>query len=223
LFLPGCTSLDPASAPEPPPAAEPALPSGGFLGDYSEFRPGPSEDLLWVYRKEKGVLAAYDAFLIEPVLVFFGPETTGGGIEPGELRELADHLRGAGLEELGKAGFSVVDTPGPRVARIRLAITGVKPIRPEQNLGTKALGMVAGIGLLVPSVDVGRASIEAEILDSVSGERLVAVVASREGRRFFNLKNSSTRWGDAKAAFKKWARALGERLEELRAARTPEP
>lgn len=214
VLLSACSQHSLPTATAAPPDASVA-PVSGFLGDYSDLSPGLQEDLLLVYRKEEDVLAAYDAFLIEPVLVFFDPSTGGGGVEPGELEELASFLRDRGVEELEDAGFEIATEPGPRVARVRAAITQVKPIRPGRNLGSKAAGMTVGIGLLVPSVDVGHAAIEVEILDATSGERLVAVVASREGRRFFNLRNSSKRWGDTKAALAKWAKEFRRRLEEL--------
>lgn len=219
-MLPACSGNGTPGEEASSSADAPAVsPTSGFLGDYSDLAPGPNDDLLWVYRREAGVLARYGAFLFEPVLVFFDAESAGGGIDPQELGELADFLRQRAIEELEKGGFAIVDEPGPGVVRVRAAITGVKPIQPARNLGTKAVGMSVGLGLLVPSVDVGSASIEMEMLDAETGERLVAVVASREGRRFFNLKASSTRWGDTKAALGKWAEQLRRRLEEIRAER----
>ncbi len=178
--------------------------------------------MLLVFRKKPGILGQYKAFLVEPVLVFFDSETTGGGVEPGELQELAEYLYSEGTAQLEEAGFSVVGQPGPGVARVRLAITGVQPIRPARNVGSKVAGMALGIGLLVPSVEVGGAAIEAEIVDSETGERLVAIVASDQGRRFFNLKNSASRWGDTKAVLRAWAKAFRERLESVRDAGSPE-
>jgi hypothetical protein len=47
-----------------------------------------------------------------------------------------------------------------------------------------------GAGLSVPRLSVGKVGIEREMLDSVSGERLVAFVTSKGGRRWFSSLNT---------------------------------
>ena len=184
----------------------------GFLGDYSQLEPLPKGDGMLVYRSREGVLADYDAFVVEPVLIYFHPEAKGVGIDPAKLAELALFARDELVEALTRGGYRVVDEPGPGVAVIRGAITDVNVSSSGANVGTKAAGMAVGVGFLIPNVDVGGASMEAEIRDSVSGERLVAVVDSDRGRRFFNLKGMK-KMGDSKKAFKEWAKALRQRLD----------
>ena len=190
----------------------------GFLGDYSDLEPHPDGKDMLVYRKSEGVLGPYDQFLIDPVLIYFHPEAKGVGVDPAKLAELATFFRQAVIEELGKGGYQVLEKPGPGVARVRAAITDVNVSTTGANVATKAAGMAAGIGFLIPNVDVGGASIEVEILDSQSNERLVAVVDAERGRRFFNLKGMK-KVGDAKKAFKGWAKEFRQRLDRVHGKR----
>ena len=185
----------------------------GFLGDYSDLEPQPGDKDMLVYRKAEGVLEPYDKFVIDPVLIYFHPEAKGVGVDPAKLAELAVFFREAVVEELGRGGYQILEEPASGVARVRAAITDVN-LTTATNVATKAAGMAAGVGFLIPNVDVGGASIEVEILDSQSNERLVAVVDAERGRRFLNVKGMK-KAGDARKAFKGWAREFRERLDRV--------
>ena len=193
-------------------------PTSGFLGDYSDLEPHPDKKLMLVYRKRAGVLAAYDKFLIDPVLIYFHEEAQGTGVDPAELAQLAGFLRDEVVEALVEGGaYEIVEEAGPGVVQLRAAITDVVPVDPKKNVGATAVGMAAGVGLLLPRMDLGRTSIEAEFLDSQTGERLVAVVAEKRGKRFGGKVKGAKTWGDVKAAFKKWAKNLRKQLDQVRA------
>jgi hypothetical protein len=67
------------------------------------------------------------------------------------------------------------------------------------------------VGLLVISRPV-----EGEMMtDSVSGERMVAFVTGKGGRRWFSGFNAYKKWGDIEAAFRTWAKNFRKRLDEL--------
>lgn len=193
-------------------------PTSGFLGDYSELEPHPDKKLMLVYRKRAGALAPYDGFLVDPVLVYFHPEAKGVGVDPNELAELAGFLRDEVIAALTEGDvYRVVEEPGPGVVRIRAALTDLVPVDPKKNIGASAAGLATGVGLLLPRVDLGRTSIEAEFLDSQTGERLVAVVAEKKGKRFGGKVKGAKTWGDVKAAFKKWSKDLRKQLDRVRA------
>ena len=195
-----------------------APPTSGFLGDYSDLQPHPDKKLMLVYRKHEGVLASYDRFLIDPVLIYFHEDAKGTGVYPAELAQLAAFLRDEVIAALSEGNaYEVVEEPGPGVIRVRAAITDVVPVDPKKNIGASAVGMATGVGLLLPRVDLGRTSIEAEFLDSQSGERLVAVVAEKKGKRFGGKIKGAKTWGDVKAAFKKWSKDLRKRLDKVHA------
>jgi hypothetical protein len=77
------------------------------------------------------------------------------------------------------------------------------------------IGVAPGTSLLVPRLSVGKVGIEGEILDSVSGERLVAFVTGKGGRRWFAGFNAFKKWGDIERAFRSWAKELRQRLDEV--------
>jgi hypothetical protein len=76
------------------------------------------------------------------------------------------------------------------------------------------VGVAPGVSLLVPRLSVGKVGIEGEMLDSMSGERIVAFITSKAGRRWFSGLNSFKKWGDIEAAFRSWAKNFRERLDE---------
>ena len=62
-------------------------------------------------------------------------------------------------------------------------------------------------------VAVGRASIEIELVDSLSGQRLAAAIDRREG----GTKVAGSKWGDVEEAFEYWAAKLMLFLNKQRA------
>jgi hypothetical protein len=192
----------------------------GFLGDYSRLRPHPDDDNILVYRDRVGVLGEYDRFLVEPVLIYLHPESRSGGIDPAELQELAADLHAAVLEQLEEGGYELAHEPGPGVLVIRAALTDVVPVNAAANVGTKLAGAAVGVGLLTPRLDLGQASIEAEMVDGASGERVAAYVAGSRGRRYSNALQGARRWGDVKAAFRGWAELLRHRIDAAHDQRT---
>jgi hypothetical protein len=74
---------------------------------------------------------------------------------------------------------------------------------------TSALNVLPQASLL--GAGVGGAAMEAEVVDSVSGKQIGAVVESRNGSRvpFTSLGN----WGTAKGVMDHWVNRLKERLE----------
>jgi hypothetical protein len=194
----------------------------GFLGDYSGLYPAAENGDLLVYVKEKGILNKYDKFIVDPVAVQLLPEAQDRNLDPGDLSVLAYDCRQALVDELQKSGrYKVVKDPGPGVLHLRAALTDVQPARAKTNAAVKGGALAAsaalapGASLAMPRLSVGRASIEAEMSDSQSGERMIAVVTSKQGRRFFSGLRGVKKWGDVEAAFKYWARAFRERLDQV--------
>jgi hypothetical protein len=192
----------------------------GFLGDYSKFHEGPEGGPILFYEKEPDALRGYRKFIIDPILIYFKPEAKGFAVDPDKLDKLSDTFRNAVIEELEKGGaYQVVEEPGPGVAHVRIAITDVKPVRMGAGgkTGTIIGGSILifpGAGLLFPNLSTGEAGIEAEVLDTVSNERLAAVIDHKSGRRFFNIRGALT-WGDVKKAFGMWARQFRQYLDDL--------
>jgi hypothetical protein len=62
---------------------------------------------------------------------------------------------------------------------------------------------------------VGKAAIELEIVDSMTGKRMGAAVDERAGGK--TLEGVGSTWDDVKEGFAFWADRLAKRLAELRA------
>ena len=193
----------------------------GFLGDYSALKPDPEGRWLLLYLKSEDVLKDYTRFIIDPVFVYFQENEEGNGFDPEEISQLTDYFRREVEEELSKSDtYRVVFNPGPGVARFRAAITNVNPGGRKGNVVTKGVGVAASvgagapIGLFVPRVSLGDASVEIELLDSLTEERIAALVdTKRGGRRFFSFISGLKKWNDVQAAFRSWAKEFREDLD----------
>jgi hypothetical protein len=196
-------------------------PVSGFLGDYSNLVPDAKNGDLLLYEKDRDAMKKYNKFIFDPITIYLLPEARDRGIDPDDLERLARYFHDAVTDELKKSGrYEIVTTPGPDVLELNVAITNVEPNGGKKNAAVKggaaavSAATVPGIGLAVPRLSVGRASIEGEMLDSTSGERQVAFVTSRGGRRWFSGLSGFKKWADIEAAFRTWAKNFVQRLDE---------
>ncbi len=179
-------------------------PVSGFLGDYSGFQADPKDKSLLYYEAPGIDWGKYTKLMIDPVMVYYHPKAKHRGIRPEELKTLTDEFRRLAIEAV-KDAYPVVDGPGPDVLRVRAAITNLVPADPLLNAAT-----TAAIG--VP-VDIGKAAMEAEFLDSVTGRRLAAVIDRKSGS-VVRVWQGFTRWSHVRHAFKQWAKELRRALDE---------
>src|SRR5580704_13160470 len=193
----------------------------GFLSDYSGLYPDPKNGDLLIYEKSKDALKNYRKFTIDPVTVYLLPAAENRGIDPDDLDRLARYFTDAITDELIAGGYEVVTEPGPGVLELQIAITNVEPTGGKKNAAIQAGATAAsvtvapGVGLVVPRLSVGKVGIEGEMIDSASGERMVAFVTGKGGRRWFSGLNAYKKWGDIEAAFRSWAKNFRKRLDEL--------
>ena len=123
---------------------------------------------------------AYKAVLVDPVQLYPAPQPSEK-VDAATLKQIQGYMDQAWRRELGKR-VELAKSPGPGVARVRTALTGVKAESADLAfyqylpvaLAATAAAEVAGLR----SKDV-RLFVEAEVTDSLSGERLA--VAVREG------------------------------------------
>jgi hypothetical protein len=192
----------------------------GFLEDYPDFKPGPEGGADMVYLKEGVDFSVYKRVMIDHVVFFFKDDAKYKGIHPEELQELsrAFHLEMA-YALRGAGAYPSAEEPAPDVLRIRFAITDVVQSKPS----LQAFSAVMPPGLVMSSikksktgshVGVGQASMEAELLDSMTNERIGAVIDTKTAGKF-ELTDEMTRWRHAKDAFKFWAKRLRKWLDEV--------
>lgn len=190
VFLAGCVFSPP--------------PKSGFLQDYSQLHSDKygTKSLLW-WEKPGFDWKRYNKLMIDPIAVYYHPEAKYREIRPDELKALTDYARNTIVEEL-QPDFPVVSELGPGVLRVRVAITDVIPASPVINI-------VSLLAIQVP-LDMGGSAIEAEFLDSVSNERMAAMVDKKLGNPVFFWR-SVTELGYTKGTFKSWASELKTALK----------
>lgn len=168
----------------------------GFLSDYGSLEKTESNRMRFVSAE----LGSYEAFMVDPVEFRFE-----GDLKAEHRASLAEHTRTRLVTELRANGVEVVDEPGVDTARVRIALTDIAKAKWYLNLHpvTKATG--AGLG---------GASMEAEIIDSVTGEQLAAVIRSDYGNRLeFDVFSTLD---DARDAIDAWAKEAAAHIAELR-------
>ena len=190
----------------------------GFLGDYSQLREGEGDEAQLVYINRLANFSRYDAVIIDSVTFWRSGDSQ---ISEEDQQMLTDQLYLSLDTKLKENGFATVKRPGPNVLRLRAAITeargakvvanAVTSIVPQARLITTLGGMATDTAVLV-----GAAGIEAELTDSLSGERLAAGVDERVGTKA--IRGAFGEWKHVTEAFDYWADRIATRLQQLRAA-----
>jgi len=190
-----------------------------FLGSGIELQSVPGSPSMRAWSSRPGVLGEYHAFLFEPVVVSLGKAPVDNQASAEELKNLSEHLRVAFTDELTRGGYSVVTEPGDGVLRVRAALTELVPVDPAKNVAAKAVGTVIGVGLFLPTVDIGQAAIEVDMRDCITNARVAAFADRKAGRAYFSGLSAYRRWGDVESAFGAWAREFRGRLDQIHAAK----
>jgi hypothetical protein len=184
----------------------------GFLKNYPDFKPGHGVDLSYV---KENVDFKYNKVMIDHVVFYFSKDAKYRGIHAGELQELANAFHKAMTGAL-KDGYPLVAEPGPDVLRIRCAITDVVATRPLWNTATTVTskGVTIKRSMSEDYNPVGGASMEIELLDSQSNERIAAAVDTKVAEEYEVVKGLK-KWGHAENTFNFWAKRLREWLDEV--------
>lgn len=181
-------------------------PQAGYISDYSRLEKVEKN----AYRYISPALGQYSAFIVEsPVILFDRPEDPDEQVfTDEELEELVVYYRDRLVKEISEDGvYSVVETPGEGVARMRTGITALDASTGLLNIAIYT--KITGAGL-------GGIAMEGEIVDSLSGEQLAASLQWGTGSRL--LRAGFTRLGDAKLKINKWAARLRSRIDEAHAS-----
>ncbi len=192
--------------------------TSGFLEDYSQLQEGKPGEALLVYINPGADFSAYDKVLLDDVTVWRAVDSHLGETPEDEIDELALGLHEAMAENL-KEDYEIVHRAGPGTLRVRVAITEAAESWVVMDTLTTVVPhsrLISGIKKLATGTHsfVGKASIEGEILDAQSGERLAAAVDRRAGGKSFQGLMSS--WDDVKEACRFWAGRLRDRLRAER-------
>lgn len=184
LILGGCKTV---SAP----------PKTGFISDYSNLVAEDEGQARFISPK----LADYSSFMIDPIEM----RTSSDSLDAEQRAQVANYFYSKFVEELKGRDFSITQTPGTGVARVRIAITDIKASTWWKSLHPAS--KLTGAG-------TGGASMEGEIIDSVTGEQLGAVVQSGRGNQF--ELDAFSKLDDIEDVIDEWVSHAGDQLDSLR-------
>lgn len=161
-------------------AMQPALAgSVPFIDNMPQLNKDPDRVGAMIWQKPGVDRAAYTRVMIEPITIFISPDSEYQGLSADELKAVSDQFANAITQTLEPA-IPIVSKSGPGVMVLRAALTNVKIAKKKRGLlGYTPIGFVAGAAkeaVAGPSVTLKDASLEIEMLDSVSGERLGVLV-----------------------------------------------
>ncbi|WP_310599399.1 DUF3313 domain-containing protein [Desulfobulbus sp.] len=194
-------------------ASSKAKPSG-FLGTYPQFQPGPSDGIDQVYTKPGMELGKYNKVMIDEVQFFLKKNGADQGLQASDMKALSDSFHRSIFEALGNA-YPLVTEPGPDVLRIRMAITDIETSSPVMNGITTVIPVGLAISVAKKATTggytgVGGASMEVELLDSLTNERLAAGIDTFDGSKMSGF----SKLGSAEEAFEFWAKRLRVTLDK---------
>ncbi len=171
----------------------------GFLSDYSNLEEVDENHLVYV----SGNAGNYSKFIIEPIAMLYRQPEEKRIFSDEELEDLQVHFKNAVSEALTEDdGYEVVEVSGPGTARLRIGITDV-----DDTIGALNITIytkITGAGL-------GGASMEGEIVDSITGEQIGAAIRWGSGSRV--LRAGFTHTGDAKIVMNRWAKDFRDRID----------
>ncbi len=170
-------------------SATAAPPKTTFLGEYEKnLEPGPEGGVKLRWLKPGVDFTKYNKFMVDYVIFALDPDSQYKGINGDEMKQLADDASLALVNAI-QAYYSVVSEAGPDVARIRWAITDLKP------RGVTKAGMM--------------------LLDSTTNE-VIAVAYDEYSPKF---TERFTKWGSVEDAFKHWGETGARGLMNFRAGK----
>ncbi len=189
-----------------------AAPNSGFLDDYSGMKADPDRSGAMVYRKNGVSLGNYSKIVISPIEIWYHPDTKYKGVSPDEMKVLADAFADILTKEL-EPEYPVVGSTGKGVLVVRLAITNLKMKKKKRSLlGYMPIGaaLTAVQDIAGKRIILSDATIEAEMLDGVSGERLGTLVDSLSESV---SKDDKPSWESLNAALIFYAKRFRSRLD----------
>ncbi len=173
--------------------------TSGFLKNYDSLQPMPGRPQTLYYEKSDVDWSKYAGVMIEPVKITTkGDDATGFRMSLRDRRMLGTYFEYTMRDAVG-IQYPVVTKAGPGIIKVKAAITDVT------STSSVMSGFFSG-----PPHGFGNVSMEGELLDSVTNERLVAIVDGQAGTAFLEYES----WDDVTHAFDKWAEQLYHLLQK---------
>ena len=149
-----------------------------FIEGDIKLQPHPELANVYRYIAPGEDLKAFDRLMFEPIEVWLHEDSPYKGVDADELKAFSDRFLEVMIEEL-EPRYPVVSRPGPGVAVVRIAVSGIKLKKKKRGLlgytpaGFVVTSAMAAAGKRMSLVD---ATIEGEVLDGANDERIGVVV-----------------------------------------------
>ena len=186
----------------------------GFLANYAQLNAGyGTADAVSSFVKPGVDFGKYDSVIIDPVTTVIATP----GISPAVSDQLAAYLGGS-LHSQMSSGLKIVSIPGPTTLRVRTGLTDViegrKAGKPVTTLHPDPKITLSGsLGSANIATFVSQVSFEGEVVDSVTGERLVALIDHRLGVK--REATPTTSWASVRSAIHQGVGRLRERFKAV--------
>lgn len=189
----------------------------GFLANFKQLDAGyGTEDAVSAYVKPGADFKKYDSVIIHPVTTVVAAPGISAAVKDQLAAYLVDSLRSQVA-----GGLKITSTPGPTTLMVRTALTDVVEGResgaPVTTVHVNPRATLSGkLDSDAVAAFVSNVSFEGELVDSVTGERLSALVDHRLGAK--REATASTSWASVRSAanqgvarlWKRFAAARGE-------------
>ncbi|NQY25677.1 MAG: DUF3313 domain-containing protein [Piscirickettsiaceae bacterium] len=192
------------------------IPKSAFIEGEITLTPIPDKIGAYRYLKPELDLKKYSKILIEPVEIWLHPDSTYKGIQPDTLKAMADSFAQILVDEL-EPDYTIVANVGADTLVVRLAIMGLKTKKKKRKLlGYLPVVLVAGAlnTNALKRVSLVDAGIEAEVLDSITGERLAVLVDTGIRIPESESKKGKLAWKDIEMSLRFYAKRFKAQLDE---------
>ena len=196
-----------------------APPPNAFLGnDYSLLQPAsadPGQKAALRYTNTTVNFASYNKIMIAPVTFWADSDSK---VPAAEQQALCNYAYNILVQDFSK-NFTVVDEPGPGVAKLSVALLDATSAVPVLRTISVVVPQAHALNILKRAVTgtyafVGSATGAAKLTDSVSGQLLAAWEDQQFGTAA--VRNATVwEWGDADNAMNYWGKGLDQRLATL--------
>ncbi len=134
-------------------------------------------------------LVKYNKIMVDQPEIWLDADSEYGGMKPDDGKAIADMIRGRVTENVTNRGYEVVEEPGPNVLYMRIALTDLYLKKKKRGfMSYTPVGALRQVGMdamkgMMSKVDIIEMALQAELLDSQSGEVLAAMVIKRGARK----------------------------------------
>ncbi len=158
----------------------------GFMTDYTQLEKvtDGSAHYRYIAPGAEDKLTKYFAVMIDQPEIFIANDSPYRGVKPKQLNALAEALR-AGIASGLSEDLFVVDRPGENVLYLSVAVTNLKlKKRKKKVFNYLPVGLVIGGIKGAATTDIAKKAdlkgvvFEVEVFDSITEERLVAIIDS---------------------------------------------